>query len=168
MHTFHELVYRSTSFTLTALEKANDEVIKQLEENASTLAIKNLQMLQLQKAILATGMFSMFDAILQDALGTKNGFDEAKRILLEKDEVELHSRFEFFILAINVLKHGRGRSYDSLVEKSPSLPFTIKLPGQNFFYEGDVSEISTLIMVDDKFVLACAELIEKVSSAVIS
>jgi len=37
------------------------------------------------------------------------------------------------------------------------------LPGENFFDEGDVSEVSTLIEVDDKFVLNCAELIEQVS-----
>ena len=62
-----------------------------------------------------------------------------------------------------MLKHGRGKSYDTLVEKSGLLPFRIKLPRESFFDEGDITEVSTLIEVDDKFVLNCAELIEQVS-----
>lgn len=164
MHNFDDLVYRSTSFTLHALEKANDQVLRALEESAPTSAIKNLQMLQLQKVILATGMFSLFDAILQEGFACRNGFVKAKAILIQRREVELHNRFEDFIRAINVLKHGRGESYNSLVAKFESLPFKIKLPDQNFFYEGDVSEVSTLVEVTDKFVLDCAELIGQVSA----
>lgn len=64
------------------------------------------------------------------------------------------------------LTHGRGKSYDALVANSEDLPFKIKLPNENFFFEGDVSEISTLIEVDDNFVLNCAELIEQISKEV--
>lgn len=163
MHNFDDLVHRGTSFTLNALGKANSKVIIALKTSAPTIAIKNLQMLQLQKAILATGMFSLFDAILQEELSCRNGFEKAKKILIQKGKVELHDRFDDFVCAINVLKHGRGKSYDALVAKSESLPFRIKLPGEIFFFEGDVSEVSTLIEVDDKFVLNCAELIEQVS-----
>jgi len=163
MHRFDELIYRGTSFTLEAIETSNNKIVDELSINASTIAIKNLQMLQLQKVILATGMFSIFDAFLQDGLSSTNGFEEAKKILIQKGYSELNDRFEIFINAINVLKHGRGRSYDALVSKSESLPFRIKLPGEIFFFEGDVSEVSTLIEVDDKFVLNCAELIEHVS-----
>ncbi len=165
MHSFNELVYRSTAFTLNAVEKENNKVIEELEKSGSTSAIKSLQMFQLQKVILAVGMFSIFDAMLQDSLSTNNGFKKAKEILLKK-EIVLHDRFQVFIAAINVLKHGRGVSYDFLVNKSNALPFNIKLPGQSFFFEGDVSEISTLIEVDDKFVLDCAELIEHVSGVI--
>jgi hypothetical protein len=164
MHNFDDLVYRSTSFTLDALEKANCQVTKALETSAPTSAVKNLQMLQLQKAILATGMFSLFDAILQEGLACRNGFEKAKKVLIQKREVKLHDRFEDFIRAINVLKHGRGESYDALVAKSESLPFRLKLPDENFFYEGDISEVSTLIEVNDEFVLNCAELIAQVST----
>lgn len=163
MHNLDDLVYRSTAFTLNALEKANSNVIKTLNTSASTIAVKNLQMLQLQKAILAIGMFSLFDAILQEGLACRNGFEKAKKVLIQKGKVELHDRFDDFVCAINVLKHGRGRSYDVLVAKPESLPFRIKLPGESFFFEGDISEVSTLIEVDDKFVLNCAELIEQVS-----
>lgn len=163
MHNFDELIYRGTTFTLNALKELNSKIIEELQTSASTISVKNLQMIQLQKAILAVGMFSLFESILQESLSCRNGFEEAKRILIQKANVELHNNFDNFICAINVLKHGRGRSYDILVAKSSTLPFKIKLPGQDFFYEGDVSEVSTLIEVGDNFVLNCAELIEQVS-----
>ena len=159
MHNFVELVYRGTTFTLNALKEANAKVI---EELPTTIAVKNLQMIQLQKAVLGVGMFSLFESILQEGLACENGFQAAKKILIKNAKVELHRRFNDFIFAINVLKHGRGKSYDALILRSKPLPFKVKLPDENFFFEGDVSEVSTLIQVDDAFVLNCAELIELV------
>ena len=166
MHNFDELVYRGTSFTLSALEEMNSKAIEVLQTSASTIAVKNLQMIQLQKAILAIGMFSLFDSILQEGLSCRNGFEEAKKTLIQTGKVELHNRFDDFVCAINVLKHGRGRSYNALVSKFKTLPFRIKFPDEDFFYEGDVSEIYTLIEVDDEFVLNCAELISLVSKEI--
>jgi len=111
-------------------------------------------------------MFSLFESILQEGLSSRNGFEEAKKVIVKNGKVELQNRFDNFICAINVLKHGRGRSYDTLVSISELLPFKIKLPGENFFNEGDVSEVSTLIKVDDEFVLNCAELIEQISNEI--
>lgn len=166
MHNFDELVTRCTAFTLTSLDEVNSKVLKSLETGASTIAVKNLQMIQLQKTILSIGMFSLFESILQDGLGCRNGFDEAKKILIKAGQTEIHEKFTDFLYAINVLKHGRGRSYEALLEKASSLPFRIKLDGESSFEEGDVAEIDTLIEVDDKFVMNCAELIEKVSQIV--
>lgn len=163
MHNFDELVYISTAFTLKALETENCKLIEEFQTNASTIAVKNLQMIQLQKAIIAIGMFSIFDSMLQEVLSCPKGFEKAKKVLVQNGKVELNNRFNDFICAINVLKHGKGWSYNALVEKSGLLPFRIKLPGEYFFNEGDISEVSTLIDVDDKFVLNCAELIEQVS-----
>jgi hypothetical protein len=78
---------------------------------------------------------------------------------------ELRDLFVKLHQAVNVLKHGRGRSYDSLVAAASILPFRVKLPDEAFFNEGDLSEISTLVEVDDKFVMLCANVISKVSSA---
>jgi hypothetical protein len=60
--------------------------------------------------ILAVGMFSLFDSILQEGLSCRSGLEEAKKIFTQKAKVELHNNFDNFICAINVLKHGRGRS----------------------------------------------------------
>jgi hypothetical protein len=71
-----------------------------------------------------------------------------------------------FKMAINVLKHGRGRSYNALLAKADSLPFKVKQPTQAFFNEGDVSEISTLIEIDDDLIIGCAEIIRDVSAVI--
>lgn len=166
MHDYRELVVHCTTFTLSALEEANEALISSLQKNASTVAVKGLQMVQLQKAILATGMFSLFEAELQRDLSCQNGLKEALKILKQSGETDLMIRFNHFYLAINVLKHGHGKSYSTLIAETKSLPFRVKMPGEYFFDEGDVSEIATLIEVDDDFVLSCAQLISDVSKKV--
>ena len=166
MHSFAELVDHCTAFTLDALAQANESVIEALQTSAATRLVKALQMVQLQKAISAVGMFSIFEAMLQDGLECKDGFREAQNVLDEAGETALKDRFVDLQLAVNVLKHGRGRSYDALVAKADRLPFRVKPPGEAFFFEGDVSEVATLIEVDDAFVLSCAEVIRQVSEAV--
>jgi hypothetical protein len=166
MHSFDELIYRSTVFNLKALEEANSTLREELQKSSSTIYIKNLQMIQLQKAIIAVGMFSLFESIIQEGLDCRNGFVEAKKILDKSGNIELANRFKDFINAINVLKHGKGRSYDMLVSTLGKLPFRIKLPGEYFFEEGDLAEVSTFIEVDDKFVLQCAEIIEQVTKEI--
>lgn len=163
MHQFSELVYISTRFSLEAMSKAKSKVIDELQTNGSTISVKTLQMFQIQKAIIAIGMFSLFESIIQYDLNCSNGFEEAKKIISQSRNTNLSLRFEDFICAINVLKHGKGRSYDSLVAKANNLPFKIKLQSEDSFDEGDVAEVSTLIEVDDEFVLACAKIIEEIS-----
>jgi hypothetical protein len=167
MHSFTELVDRCTTFTLNALGDANVRTVEALQVSGATTLVKTLQMIQLQKAIFAVGMFSMFEATLQECLKCKNGFLQAKKILEREKESILKERFDNFYLAINVLKHGHGDSYRALIDKAASLPFRVKLPTEAFFFEGDVSEVSTLIEVDDSFVLACASVIRDVSDKVI-
>lgn len=162
MHDLKDLVYRSTAFTLIELERVNSIIIEELSENGSTVAVKDLQMIQLQKVFFAIGMFSYFESFLQRELSCMDGFKEVKKILKEKGLAELTKRFEIFICAVNVLKHGEGKSYDTLLPKNDTLPFNIKQRDQAFFFEGDVSEVDTLIEVDDEFILNCAKTIELV------
>ncbi|PCE62894.1 hypothetical protein [Sediminicola luteus] len=163
MHEFYDLINRSTKLTLESLNEKYENSIKELSYSARTNTIKNLQMIQVQKAVIAIGVFSMFESILQEKFRCKNGFSEAKKRLMAKGELELVKRFDYFIKAVNVLKHGYGRSYNSLASEWESLPFILRNTGDTYFTEGDVSEISTLIDVDDVFVINCVELIELVS-----
>lgn len=166
MPDFCELVQHTTTFTLTALESARRSTSEELQTSAATPLVKLLRMVQLQKAISAVGMFAMFDAVLQAQLQCKDGFQEANRILENTGVTELRGIFISLQLAVNVLKHGRGRSYDALVAVAATLPFRVKLPDESFFNEGDVSEISTLVEVNDLFILLCADVIHQVSSAI--
>lgn len=166
MRTFTELVERCTAFTLDALSQAEEKLVEELQASAATHLVNSLRMVQLQKSILAVGMFSMFEAMLQEELKCKDGFREAEKILVRENEIFLKECFNNLQLAINVLKHGRGRSYNDLIAKSAELPFRIKQPEEDFFCEGDISEISTLIEVDDDFVQSCARVIYQVSAVV--
>lgn len=168
MHCLEELIGHCTEFTIEGLEKVNSKVIEEMQTSASTLLLKGLQMIQLQKAIFAVGIFSLFESMIKDTLSCKNGFNEVKKILKEKGNNTLLDKFNDYYLAINVLKHGKGKSYNRLVERKESLPFNIKLEDEYFFYEGDVTEINTLIEVDNDFVLECANLLVEVCYEILS
>jgi hypothetical protein len=163
MHQFTELVDRSAAFALAALKDVENSTLESLETSAETRLVKTLQTIQLAKVIMAVGMFSTFDAILQDQLATQNGFEAARKAIERHGHQDIGGRFFQFSSAINVLKHGRGRSYESLLADVDNLPFRMKRPDQYSFSEGDVSEVSTLIEVDDRFISACAEIIRDVS-----
>jgi hypothetical protein len=163
MHAFTELVGRGTGFILSALNETTTKTIEALQSSAATSLVKTLQMVQVQKTIMAVGMFSLFESMLQDSLQCKDGFAEAAKILDEDRAAVLQETFVDFQMAVNVLKHGRGRSYEALLKKVGNLPFKIKQPTQAFFDEGDVSEIRTLIEVDDSLILGCARVIEEVA-----
>lgn len=166
MHEFAELIIRSTTFTLATLREANKKTIEALQSSGATSLLKTLQMIQLQKAILAVGIFSIFEAILQEELQCADGFLETRNLLESAGQEDLRSRFEDLYLAINVLKHGCGRSYNTLVAKAATLPFRVKLPDEHFFLEGDVSEVSTLVEVDDAFVQYCCNIVSEVSNEI--
>lgn len=165
MHSFIELAEWSTDFALDALNEAQARTIEALQTRADTPLIKTLQMIQLQKAIIAIGVFSIFEAMLQDALGCEDGFAEVPKILIEQGEQDLLCNFLRYSRAINVLKHGHGRSYDQLLSEVDALPFRVKRRDENFFFEGDVAEVSTLVEVNDEFVKQCVDIIQKVSIA---
>lgn len=77
----------------------------------------------------------------------------------------MRERFNDFKDAINVLKHGEGRSYDRLLKRRDVLPFKIRGRNEAFFQEGDVSEVATLIRVDDNFVMSVATVVREVFAA---
>ena len=166
MHSFADLVDRSTNFALVTLKQAEDEVIEALQTSGATRHVKNLQMIQLHRAVIAVGIFSLFESIVQDKLECGNGFVAVRECLEREGEVDLGKRFSLFVYAINVLKHGRGRSYEALIAMGADLPFRIKRPGEDFFFEGDVSEVATLIEVDNRFVRECTDLIARVAGVV--
>lgn len=164
MHSFSELIDRCSVFTLTALKEEEHRTIEALKSSAATPLVKTLQMIRLDKTIFAVGIFSLFEALLQDRLICDNGFVEAKNILRQSGNITLLNQFTDLELAVNALKHGRGRSYNALVSKGGgTLRSQVKQPLDNFFNEGDVSEITALIDVGDKFIYDCVEVIGNVS-----
>jgi hypothetical protein len=166
MHDFTELLDRSASYTLLKLDELQEQLFAQLQTSGSTTAVKNLQMIELQKTIMSVGMFSIFEANIQNSFGGNYSFDALRRLLDSEGEQTLLIRFNWYALAVNVLKHGKGRSYEQLLAEADRLPFRVKLQDESFFSEGDVSEIGTLVKVDSSFVLGCAEVIRDASLVV--
>ena len=167
MHNFSELIERCTSFTLHNLAEVQNMTLKALENSASTIHIKNLQMINLQKTFFIVGVFSFYESILQDRLNCRNGFEEAKRILKKNDENLLLEKFTELFSIINVLKHGKGRSYENLIHKnSRKIEIRIKEPEEMFFEEGNVDEISSLIEVNDDLISQAISIINEVSSII--
>ncbi len=150
----------------TLIEDTRAEIEKLMKVHPTSVHIKNLQSLRLQYAVTAVGMFSIFEADLQRELEPEDGFREARALLEERGENDLLQRFDLFKHAINVLKHGSGRSYDTLRQFEEELPFLIKLPDQEFFDEGDCTEIDTLVLADDDFVSNCAQIVYQISDIV--
>jgi hypothetical protein len=167
MHAFDtDLLPMCVEFTLSHSRTVEAEVIDELQTSARTPLVKALQMLRLQRAIFATGMFSLFESLLQSQTGWDQPFTCLKEYLNQAGRTELAETFSDYQSAINALKHGTGRSYRQLLAKASKLEFKIKPEGEPFFFEGDVSEVSVLIDVDEQFVRRCAALIQEVSSII--
>jgi hypothetical protein len=163
MHRFSLLIEGCVAFMKSRTEEAQAEIICLMQDQPSSVHVKNLQSLRLQYAVTAVGIFSIFEAELQGQLEAEDGFRALRRLLDEQGKDELLLRFDLFKQAVNVLKHGEGRSYGSLQAYAGELPFRIKHPDQDFFEEGDCTEIGTLVLADDEFVRNCAELVHQIS-----
>ncbi|WP_175982024.1 hypothetical protein [Burkholderia sp. BCC1630] len=87
------------------------------------VGVNTLQAVQLERAIHVVGVFSIFEARLQDGLAVADGFKEAKAIISQAGMTDLNERFEDLYFAINVLKHGRGKSYSPSARKLASFRF---------------------------------------------
>jgi hypothetical protein len=136
-----------------------DATLDRLRADGSSNVVNTSRRSSMQLVMTAVGGFSMLEGILEQSMGWPKPFQELEQRLRDAGYVETSDRFNTFRLAINVLKHGSGESYDRL-RKRNDLPFRIKLPGENFFDEGDISEIPGLVLVDMQFVHACAIAIE--------
>ena len=158
-----QLLTTCANFTLAHAAEVEKEVHKQLQTSGATRLVNDLRMLRLQKAILAVGMFSLLEGLLQDRLGWKEPFQELDVHLNSGGHIKLASTIHDYYLAINVLKHGLGRSHTELMARQASLDFKITTTDKPFF-EGDVSEVGVLVNADEKFVRRCAELIEQASA----
>ena len=158
----YDLISRAVEFTLRQAQALEDGVVERLQTEAGTPLVNTLRMLTMQSAIVAVGCFSVFEALLQQKKSWGNAFQELDRQLRALNHSALADRFRDYRDAINVLKHGAGRSYERLVARREDLPFAVKDKGERFFDEGDVSEGIRLVQADHAFVRQCAEIIDEV------
>jgi len=167
MHKFSELAYSCSVFTISNLTELEDKLTDSLNTKAAKPLVAALQISRLQRTIHAVGLFSLFEALLQERLCCKEGFKEAKKILKKVGDLDLLNEFIKIELAINALKHGHGKSFNALIEKEKiNNDINVKKSDQDFFDEGDVSEIFTLVDVDNDFIFKCVDIISGVSISI--
>jgi hypothetical protein len=160
-----DLLSLCADFTLSHSAGVEADILNELQTSARTPLVTGLRMLSLQRAILATGMLSLFEGLLQSHMGWVRPFDQLKDYLKGAHDA-LAQKFDDYRLAVNVLKHGRGKSYELLLSRSSDLEFKIKADREVFFDEGDVSEVAVLVLVDEQFVKRCAALIQEVTEII--
>jgi len=165
MHPYSELAQRCTALTERVVADARGEVLVELENSGATILVKALQAVELHQTVVSVGLFAMFEAALQDALGSEYGFQEAMKLVEQDGEKDLAMRFRDLQLAINVLKHGKGRSHSELLRRRNDLPFRVREEDESF-EEGDAAELSTLVKTDEEFLRYCASTIDEVSAVV--
>ncbi|WP_201548228.1 hypothetical protein [Psychrobacter sp. Pi2-1] len=161
MQNFIQIISESTESNIETFNKVEESTRNKLENLGSTRLVLTLQKMQWERSIFAIGMFSLFEAVVQKELKIEKGsaFKELKQKLKNNNKIELLENFEDFYYAINVLKHGKGMSYTKLLDKQSDLPFEITPAGSIFRNEGDVSEIETLVCVDNNFLERCLAVI---------
>jgi hypothetical protein len=161
-----ELLTACADFTLHHTHEAEQQTFRELETSGATRLVNALRLFRLQRAILAVGMFSMFEALLQSKLKWTEPFSQLDDYLRRHNKPDLASAITDYRLAVNVLKHGEGKSHQELLARADKLEFKVRADGDHFHEEGDVSDVGILVDVDDQFVRRCAELIEQASEAI--
>lgn len=158
----YELIGRAIDLTLAHAEAVEADVEKQLETSAATPLVNALRVLTMQSTIVAIGSFSVFEVLLQQKKGWPNPFQEVDARLREGGKSDLADRLLDYRNAINVLKHGEGRSYEKLLARKDVLLFKVKDKDQAYFNEGDVAEGLRLVDADHAFVRQCSAVIDDV------
>jgi hypothetical protein len=161
-----DLLTACADFTLLHTHAAEQETVTRLETSAATSLVNALRIFRLQRAILAVGMFSMFEALLQSKLKWDKPFNQLDDHLRKHNKPHLALAITDYRLAINVLKHGEGSSHKALLARADILEFKVRAEGDHFYEEGDVSDVAILVDVDDQFVRRCAELIQHAFEAI--
>lgn len=168
MHSFATHCERATLNLLSMISEREGFILKEMETSGATINIVMIRNCNYLRVFHVVGMFSTFEAVLQRFFGggegaiVKDPFGRVQEILGSKGLGNLLESFKIIRDSVNSLKHGYGRSYEKLLHPA-NLPFKIKRPDESFFDEGDVSEIDTLVQIDNEFVMRCVDVIRDVS-----
>lgn len=164
MRTDVELLQECTKFMIQQIQLAETEILNQLQTRSDTSLLTALRIFRLQRSVQAIGIFQMFESLTQRQRVGK--MSSIKDELIKQEKFELAHDFKILYQAINVLKHGTGESYLGLLKNNGRIRFKIKKDGENFFQEGDVSEVEALVDLDDSFLLWCSKTLEETYFAI--
>jgi hypothetical protein len=154
-----QLIVATMQRTASEFQHDAQSIMERLAEDGSSHVVNASRSAQMRMVMVAVGGFSMLEGILEQTRGWSLPFQEVDRQLRAKGLISIADDFTIYRLAINVLKHGYGDSYERLLRRT-DVPFRVKSRDENFFDEGDVSEIPGLILVDENFVQSCSLVIQ--------
>jgi len=149
-----EHLRRSPIALLRHVDGVNEGIVTRLQKEATSELIDGLRMCTIGRTIIAVGLMGVFEAQLQQHFGWGNVPADLNDALRRVGRDDLVIRLSDIRDAVNVLKHGEGRSYERLLSRKDA-----------FFDEGDVSEISRLIEADSRFVEATVAALADIGAA---
>ena len=156
-----QLLTRCADFALDHIHSVEGNISEALQTSGATRYVMGLRLCRLHRAVVAAGVFSVFESLLQARMGWgDNAFSDLDNALRKHGEQQLADRIASYRNAINALKHGTGKSHTQLLSHQ-SLEFDVRAQGA-FFSEGDVSEVDVLVDADDAFLHLGSELISEV------
>lgn len=157
-----EHLSRATHMISQQVAEVSAMHVENLQTGASTVDVNGLRTGSMAITIIAVGVIGTFEGMLQGHLGWADAYTELDKVLRGAGRADLADQLLDYRLAVNVLKHGEGRSYDKLLDRRASLPFAIKGKGEAFFEEGDVSEVGGLVDTRGPFIDHCVEIITEI------
>lgn len=126
------LLLAAAERTARRFEESVSEILKLMHENGGqTVFVNGLRMATVEIEVTVVGVFSLFEARMQPNFPRGSFFKQLRKHLIEAGQSELADQVHYYYLAVNVLKHGRGSSYEEL-RKVPNLPFVLKQPEDIF------------------------------------
>ena len=143
------------------IQDAFDQIYRELEHSGSTHLFTALDICHTRICAMAVGLFSLYESRLQSKYGLESPFDKLETQLANFGSTNQLEEFKDFRAAINVLKHGKGRSHSNLLVRGERLPFKVQEALGALVVEGDVCPPSDLILVSTEFLELCCEIIEK-------
>jgi len=157
-----EHLSRGPKMLSTFVIGVHDNYVANLQTGASNIDVNGLRTCSMAITIIAVGVIGTFEGMLQRHFALRDAYTELDKLLVTKGRKDLSDRLLVYRLAVNVLKHGVGRSYDKLLARRDALPFAIAERGDMFFNEGDVSEVGGLIDTRGLFIDNCITLVDEI------
>lgn len=141
------LLLAAAEASVRRTEDQVSEIVRLMESHGGqTQFVNSLRVATVELELATVGIFSLFEARMQHDIPKGPFFRRLRERLIVIGQADLADRVHQYYLAVNVLKHGRGSSYEEL-RTIPNLLFSVKQPGEAFFEEGDIAEPEGLVDV---------------------
>lgn len=147
--------------TARQMQAVLDELFEALQTSGATRLLSGVDICHTQLATSSVGVFSIYESRLQSGFGWGNPFDEVMKRVNAAGHCHEAKQFDNYRLAINVLKHGTGKSHNKLLDRHDQLEFEVQKVFGDLNQEGDVCPPSDLVVVSVQFLERCCDLVEQ-------